>query len=551
MAKKQPTPEQLKIIEHPDSCSILAGPGSGKTFTIASKIKVILKELESYQGVIAISYTNKASDELKHRCLSDGTNPKGSFFGTIHKFCIAEIIFPFANRFFENPESPIEIIALEDLGLDWKKRIEDLPSVGRYEDQMDEHFDLYSDMYQSGILVLESIGFIALYIIKSSQACRSYLTARYSHIFVDEYQDSKRDLHQIFLELHILGIKGVAVGDVLQAIFVSQADCLNELQESPGFNPPFPLSVNHRCHPSIQDYAWYFFTGKRHPGCIYNESRVFEKKIIGSEVDIAKWLNKAVPFFAKKYCVRVGSNIGILVHQNIKLDIIPAYLTFSFKISRNSSISLVSSPTSKMFESVLEFISSEHLTRFEIIDQYFFGRENQKRAYKASQMLEGIRKYFRDGGNLAEALNVFESLGKSLIGPDYDPKMLDLLKECITDDPTLESFNPPMENQVQLMTLHKSKGLEFDIVFHLDLYEWALPGARFSNQKKEYIRLNSDACLHYVGLTRSRKAVVLCTSTQRHKKKWGTEKIEIGQGNPSEFLSTQKGLPAMRVASPI
>lgn len=60
-----PTPEQKEIIDYTGHTVVIANPGSGKTFTISRKIISILGELEFYQGVIAISYTNKASRELE------------------------------------------------------------------------------------------------------------------------------------------------------------------------------------------------------------------------------------------------------------------------------------------------------------------------------------------------------------------------------------------------------------------------------------------------------------------------------------------------------
>ncbi|HBG49566.1 MAG TPA: hypothetical protein DDW90_08720 [Cyanobacteria bacterium UBA9971] len=64
------------------------------------------------------------------------------------------------------------------------------------------------------------------------------------------------------------------------------------------------------------------------------------------------------------------------------------------------------------------------------------------------------------------------------------------------------------------MTLHKSKGLEFDIVFHLDLYNYIIPifGAIKGNLALEKEDLN----LHYVGITRAKKCCYLVTSTQRY-----------------------------------
>jgi DNA helicase-2/ATP-dependent DNA helicase PcrA len=82
------------------------------------------------------------------------------------------------------------------------------------------------------------------------------------------------------------------------------------------------------------------------------------------------------------------------------------------------------------------------------------------------------------------------------------------------------------------MTLHKSKGLEFDIVFHLDLYEWIFPAKGIENGQQYHINFHQDLNLHYVGVTRAKKACILCTSTKRTN-----GQNEIKKGNPSEFLS--------------
>lgn len=43
------------------------------------------------------------------------------------------------------------------------------------------------------------------------------------------------------------------------------------------------------------------------------------------------------------------------------------------------------------------------------------------------------------------------------------------------------------------MTLHKSKGLEFNIVFHMDMYRWILP-----NEYGDAAAQMQDLNLHYV-----------------------------------------------------
>jgi len=57
------------------------------------------------------------------------------------------------------------------------------------------------------------------------------------------------------------------------------------------------------------------------------------------------------------------------------------------------------------------------------------------------------------------------------------------------------------------MTLHKSKGLEFDVVLHLDLYDWVSPIREYVKGSYNVVFQNEQQCLnlHYVGVTRARK----------------------------------------------
>ena len=98
-----PTKEQEKIIDESQSCVVIANPGSGKTTVISKKISKIIPEIEEYQGVVAISYTNKASAQLK-KYLDPSLNKKKSFFGTIDRFYLSEIIIPFGKQIFGIPK---------------------------------------------------------------------------------------------------------------------------------------------------------------------------------------------------------------------------------------------------------------------------------------------------------------------------------------------------------------------------------------------------------------------------------------------------------------
>lgn len=109
-----PTEEQQEILKEKKSCVVVARPGSSKTYTMSHKIQSILNELPGHTGVIAISYTNKASNELKERVLNLGVQKKSSFFGTIDKFCLTEIVIPFLRHKFNYTPLEIKIVKPED-----------------------------------------------------------------------------------------------------------------------------------------------------------------------------------------------------------------------------------------------------------------------------------------------------------------------------------------------------------------------------------------------------------------------------------------------------
>lgn len=72
------TEEQLKVIRHKEGPMLVcAGPGSGKTATIIGRIKYLVEECKiTPQFILVVTFTNKAAQELKERCLSflDETN---------------------------------------------------------------------------------------------------------------------------------------------------------------------------------------------------------------------------------------------------------------------------------------------------------------------------------------------------------------------------------------------------------------------------------------------------------------------------------------------
>lgn len=198
------TDEQQLIIDEPGNIVITARPGSGKTFTIVEKIKLISNELLDYQGVIAISFTRKASEELQIRCKIMNIAKKCSFFGTIDKFYISQIICPFAKH-ITNSNKKLEV----------RDKIDNFPEYKGLEEIRngitEETKKLLIQSLKDGNIFLEITGETAKFIFDMVDDCKMYIKARYKYIFIDEYQDCGDIQHQIFLELVKLGLVGIAV----------------------------------------------------------------------------------------------------------------------------------------------------------------------------------------------------------------------------------------------------------------------------------------------------------------------------------------------------
>jgi ATP-dependent DNA helicase Rep len=74
----------IKVIDHP--LLVLAGAGSGKTRVITEKIAYLVKQGTSARHIAAVTFTNKAAREMKHRVakLLDSDHSRGLRVSTFH-----------------------------------------------------------------------------------------------------------------------------------------------------------------------------------------------------------------------------------------------------------------------------------------------------------------------------------------------------------------------------------------------------------------------------------------------------------------------------------
>lgn len=498
------------------------------------KIRDILTLLPNHRGVIAISYTNKASEELRDRVLNLGVQKRASFFGTIDRFCLTQIVIPFLRHKFGLPHPELRIVKSEE-----SKYLQALAPNGFAKVTWQQ----IESLYKSGEIILDLNGRIAFQLLKENRILREYLKAKFSHVIIDEYQDSGKEQHDIFLELFGIGLISVAVGDLDQSIYAfagKSSEFLYELSQRQDFSK-YPLTLNQRCHPSIVVYSLKLIDPKMVFTNVENEKRIYSKTVQGYQPEIAKWIENSVPALQNKFPSVKPGDIAILCRSNVSAKLIKNHMTkYNVQFREVTPLDSVDSPWSSFFSECLYCLFDSKQSINTLFEKYL-DSDSQKSAHKKSlSSLIELKELITESDFIAlkSSVTILKRAADLLVPQSEQINSERALQQTLESDVYIRSYLPQKETHIQLMTLHKSKGLEFDVVFHLDLYQSVLPFP--STATKEKIQsLN----LHYVGITRAKQACILVTSSHRYDSR--TRNAISAQ--PSEFL-TRNDLAELRKA---
>lgn len=392
-------------------------------------------------------------------------------------------------------------------------------------------------LYERGVIILEMVPLMALYIMSESLACQRYLKVRYKGIFVDEYQDTGFFAHQIFRLLAGLNIKLTVVGDVDQSIYLyahRSADSLKDFIRHPDFTHK-QITLNHRCHPSIINYA----NRLKDPECMLLDSDslvVYHKSVTGDQANIAAWIDAQVAGLKKHFSIENNKDIAILVRSNLCAELIADNLRTASRTYLDDNLSKAGDKVSGLVKALLHYRYNIKTTAQLVLDDYLSAVAKRSDVVLARKLIRQVR--VTSDANLPEAIRLAVF---SCTGCELSETHITGINDALTVPRVKNNYLHVRDDEVQIMTLHKSKGLEFDVVIHLDLYDWVLPAREYVKGSYDVIFQNEQQCLnlHYVGVTRARKGVILMHSTKRYN-----AKRELKTGNPSQFL-TRPGLKGL------
>lgn len=175
--------QQQAIINSSDELIMVeACPGAGKTYTIVSKIQ---KELnDSDIGVIACSFTNEASDELRKR-IAKRVDTSNCFVGTIDSFILSEIVGKFINRYLKSIDKNHKKVEIKNIIFPVNSRL--VNELTRFTDRRKEILNYYQDWMSSlceGTYEISFPSYLLATKIVDSKYFSNLYTTKYSTIYI-------------------------------------------------------------------------------------------------------------------------------------------------------------------------------------------------------------------------------------------------------------------------------------------------------------------------------------------------------------------------------
>ncbi len=271
---------QLKAVQKTEGpLRIIAGPGSGKTRTIVSKIVHILNEgLARPDEILAISFTNKAANEIKERVKREGGKDMNNIF-TYHGWCnyflrIEHDAIGLGRDFtiIDSSDSKNRISNLikeYDFAIEKGDAVEAMDKIAREElhvkklmnSQFSAHVEIaklwekYSNLKKTnGQLDFNDLIIEVKNLLTQNEFIREKWSNKYKYIFIDEFQDTNNVQFEIIKSLTNENSNLTVVGDPDQNIYSWRGANINLINN---FNKYYPgaetieLNINYRSTPEI------------------------------------------------------------------------------------------------------------------------------------------------------------------------------------------------------------------------------------------------------------------------------------------------------------
>jgi DNA helicase II / ATP-dependent DNA helicase PcrA len=283
-------PDQLDaVVHHGGPLLVVAGAGSGKTRVLTHRIAHLIDEHGvSPFHILAITFTNKAADEMRHR-VGELVGPVAQkmWISTFHAACVRilrrdahRLGYPKSFTIYDQADAQrLTGYVIRDLGLDAKKYTprgihaqisaakNDLVMPADYaarassihERKVADVFKEYqARLEKAGAMDFDDLLTTTVRLFRLLPEVLEEYQDRFEYILVDEYQDTNRAQNEIVLQLGAKHHEVCVVGDADQSIYRFRGADMRNIVE---FEEAFPdvttilLEQNYRSTQTILDAA--------------------------------------------------------------------------------------------------------------------------------------------------------------------------------------------------------------------------------------------------------------------------------------------------------
>ncbi len=564
------TEEQQSAVEVERHLLLAACPGSGKTRVILAKLLGLADTVEKSPRFIGcITYTNAAVDEIESRLRVYGTNTSSEKcdVSTIHSFCLQHILRPYSWLVAELPPTfkvlTREIADFEQI----VQAVEDHFGRSTMARTFDDYESLRADVdgepagdgFEHGIVTRDSailywefvrargfldfamILFYSLRILREHPFVAKGIAARFEWLLVDEFQDTTDVQLAIFRELHRhLTTKFFMVGDHNQSIMSfagARPDLAQEFATEIGAELDYSLTANFRSAPGVVNTAHTLIaTNPR----MHSEGKAKDFDAAVTYVHVSQPLNAITEHF-----------LPMLQDEGIELGnaaVLAPWWTHLIPVARalREFDVPVFGPGARPYrrrrllaglaEQLGACAESEHFlglpgvekalfrligditgaTRFDVFS--YAGRRTalaliyraracatahpRGKAWLYQIAAEIAEQLYTDGWVPAPPTVLLEASADEMVR-DMRANRVDLENLAISD---MGLFANP-EKALKLITMHNSKGREFDAVAMISMNHGHLP--HFSSTTQE--QYDEARRLFYVGITRAKKVLLVAS----------------------------------------
>lgn len=561
----------LDVITTTGNHLVVAGPGAGKTELLAQKACFLLQTntCKFPFRILAISFKRDAAFNLKERVRVRCGNELSKRFDSLTFDSFAKQILDRFKQALPNKYkivSDYEILLKDESILEFYQAENNLfyNSTNRtvimnlHNAKFPHKVDSEGEIVRNAVwnkmvtsrnskLSFKMIMRLAEFIIESNPKLKQYLKETYRYIFLDEFQDTTKIQYDLFKTCFLRSDSVfTAVGDDKQRIMLwagAQPSIFNDFMMDTNANR-IPLTMNFRCAPRLvtllnhltqhllgkSDFAkpsnkWQPDQGE----CFvwFFQDPTSEMQILFREVQ--NWI-RTNGLNPRDFCILVKQQLNRYAGDLIKyfnLNGIKARDENKFQeiLTQEVSIFIINvlytvfqKKSNESKQIVFDFLTNLHteledeqLLRLEATLSRFI--KKVRKEYNGNPLTDEKIEYL-----IAEIVNYANKDRIRAYYPSY--KNLDSLDRAIADLQQELIGNYHMTNDILLaldmligkdtipvMTIHKSKGLEYHTIIFIGLED----GAFWSFQQQP----DEDKCAFFVALSRAKERVVFTFSKKR------------------------------------